>query len=513
MVALVLRLRLAMLVSAPRQRGRARQRAIIGTVLAVLLAAAIIAACVGLYAATAEVAFRMTTLGGAAVTLGFVIVPILAGMDDLLDVRRFLSTGVTAREVIPALLLGSFVSIPTLALVVSAGAVATVWIHHGVTVPLALLWALLAVITTIAAAHVVMAVDAVWLRSRRTRELNRVIGVAVVVAAVPVAGFVLSGLGSPELTGVITAVCTVVAYTPFGAVWAAPAAGAGVAIIAVATLVLLIAAWVFLLVALVRRVDHAAAIREHRRLGWFALTPRTATGVIAARSLIYWFRDPRYLVNLIGVPLALTIIVLPLLLVGVSPAVVALIPPPLIALFLGWLVHNDVAFDSSAIWLHVSTRVRGLADRVGRLVPVLLFGGAVLVVVIPLSIWIAGDESLLPVMIGVCAALFGSALGWSSISSALRPYPAAQPGDGAFEQPQRTTGTVTQAVVLLLSIATSAPVLWRAWLTLSEDAASVDVTLWIGVGLGVGMLLIGVAIGSLVFQWRRPKIMEFAHAA
>ena len=44
------------------------------------------------------------------------------------------------------------------------------------------------------------------------------------------------------------------------------------------------------------------------------------------------------------------------------------------ACFLGWSLHNDVAYDRTAIWLHVASGVRGVADRVGRLVPVLIVG-------------------------------------------------------------------------------------------------------------------------------------------
>jgi ABC-2 type transport system permease protein len=52
----------------------------------------------------------------------------------------------------------------------------------------------------------------------------------------------------------------------------------------------------------------ARLVRSDRRHG---------AGGIAARSIIYWFRDPRYLVNIIIVPIAAALTIIPLLLVGV----------------------------------------------------------------------------------------------------------------------------------------------------------------------------------------------------
>ena len=53
---------------------------------------------------------------------------------------------------------------------------------------------------------------------------------------------------------------------------------------------------------LLTTAERPAVARERGGLGWFALTPSTPAGGIAARSLIYWLRDPRYIVNLAIVP-------------------------------------------------------------------------------------------------------------------------------------------------------------------------------------------------------------------
>jgi ABC-2 type transport system permease protein len=145
-----------------------------------------------------------------------------------------------------------------------------------------------------------------------------------------------------------------------------------------------------------------ARIRERTGLGWFAVTPATPTGVIAARSLVYWSGDRRYRVNVAVVPAAALLAAVPLLVADVPPPVVAQDPAPLAALLLGWLPHDDQAYDSNAIWMHVASGVRGWADRVGRLVPIALIGLPLLAVGVPLSVMLSGDAAMLPALAGVC---------------------------------------------------------------------------------------------------------------
>jgi ABC-2 type transport system permease protein len=118
-------------------------------------------------------------------------------------------------------------------------------------------------------------------------------------------------------------------------------------------------------------------------------------------------------------------------------------------------------------------------------------------------------------MIGVCASLFLSGLGLSSIASVIAPYAVSRPGDSPFQQPQRATagGAISQAVVLLGAVVLSTPTLWWAWLALTRDISYSEPALWGGVATGLGVLVCGVAIGSLLFRRRGARLMEFAEAA
>jgi ABC-2 type transport system permease protein len=244
------------------------------------------------------------------------------------------------------------------------------------------------------------------------------------------------------------------------------------------------------------------------------VAPGTPGGGVAARSLVYWLRDSRYLVNVAAVPIAAAITIVPLLIAGVPFEYAVLVPVPIAALFFGWLPHNDLAYDSSAVWMHIASGIRGISDRVGRLVPVLLIGVPLLAIAIPLVVAGHGRWALLPAMVGVCASLFLSGLGLSSIASAVAPYAVARPGDSPFQQPQRagSGGALAQGVVLVGALVLSIPALWWGWRALTVDIQEADTALWGGLGIGVGVLAVGLAAGAVAFTRRSSQLMEFAES-
>ena len=144
--------------------------------------------------------------------------------------------------------------------------------------------------------------------------------------------------------------------------------------------------------------------------------------IMVSRSFV--FTAAGALVGLFSLAPVLLLVVAPPLVAGVSPATVALLPVPIVALFFGWLPHNDVAYDSTAIWMHIASGTRGIADRVGRLVPVVLITVPLLAILIPVTVALHGRWAVLPALTGVAAVLFLSALGLSSIASAAAPYAA-----------------------------------------------------------------------------------------
>ena len=99
---------------------------------------------------------------------------------------------------------------------------------------------------------------------------------------------------------------------------------------------------------------------------------------VAGRAVTYWRGDPRYLASGASILLMPALAVVFAFLIssqedsGVSLASalgwVALVAAPLAAWIGAWSLHDDVAYDSSAFWMHVSSGMSGRADRIGRII-------------------------------------------------------------------------------------------------------------------------------------------------
>ncbi len=518
MAAYVLRLRLASLIGGLRGDRRHVVRTVVGLVV---LAAATVAGCFAILSladdsdAAAQV---VTVFGGSAITLGFALAPLLLGAVDPLDPRRFTVVGPSAGPLAAVLGVAGILSVPVFVVIALGVSAAVMWPEHGAAPTLAVLSVILGVLTCSLLARVSEAIAALVVRHRRSRELTSLFLVVVIVVVVPVGVFLASLEWRGTVPVQLSEAAGILALTPLGAAWALPdpnGSWAASLAIAAGTVVVLAAVWTALVRHMLSSVERPLAVRERGGLGWFAVAPGTPGGAIAARSLVYWLRDRRYLVNIVVVPFAAALTVVPLLVAGVPPEIAVLVPVPIMALFFGWLPHNDVAYDSTAVWMHLAAGVRGAADRVGRLVPVLLVAVPVLAVAVPVATALHGRWAVLPALAGVCASLFLCALGLSSIASALSPYAVTRPGDSPFQQPQRngSGGAMSQALVMVGAIVLSAPALWWAWLALTRDIEFATAALWGGVAGGLVVLVAGVAVGAAVFSRRGDRIMEFAEAS
>jgi ABC-2 type transport system permease protein len=512
MAAQLLRLRLELLGAALRTSR--------GQLLAVLLG---LAGSVGLaiyflelQAATLVDATTAVTIVGALVLLAYLVVPPLVGMQDPMDPRRFALFGVPAGRLARGLALTAIVGIPALALLVLGVAQVVTWNRASGSLLVSLAALVLILATGILIARISTTCSAFFAASRR-----RLLGVVAVLVAVAVV--------APGLVAVVTAggdlsslahTAAVLGWTPLGAAFSAPAAAAA-GLTGEATLKLVLAlvyvavlwtAWRALVGAVLQNAEpQVIRVRRHG-LGWFSVFPSTATGAIAARTLTYWARDSRYFVALVVVPILPLLLVLPLGLAGLPAAVLALIPVPIAALFLGWSVHNDVAQDNTAIWLHVVSDTRGSADRIGRILPVLLVGVPVVILGSFVSARVYDDGSLFLSMTGVSLGLLLTALGLSSVLSARFPYPAVQPGDSPFSSPQSagSGSAIIQSLSLLLTIVLMVPALILAGMGLASGGVWPFASFVVGLSVGLIVLVAGVAGGGRVFERRATDLLALS---
>ena len=347
----------------------------------------------------------------------------------------------------------------------------------------------------------------------------RLVGGVLCVALLPLVVFVVAESLRSETNQALVDTARVLGWTPFGAPFAAiidtaagDASGAllrlGVAGAAVLVFAII---WFAVVGSSLRSVERPRDVLSARRgLGWFERFRARPAAVIAARQLTYWQRDPRYRIALIALPIAPIGVVVAFLVAGADVALAAALPLPIFMLLLGWSQHNDIAMDSTAIWEHVASGIKGRSDRAGRLAPALMFGVPVAIIGSSITVTFMGDWRVLPAVIGMNVGVLFIAMGTASVFSALMPYPATRPGDSPFVQPQwsgsgsGTSQTMSMIAALVLSVA---PV----WVSANAiaDVSFLEnlLALVFGVGFGLVVLLAGVAIGGRIFDKQGPEIL------
>ncbi|MEO6200368.1 MAG: hypothetical protein ABIX44_04290 [Cryobacterium sp.] len=460
------------------------------------------------------------TVAGAVVVLGFALVPLVMGVDDSMDPRAFAVLGIPNRRLSLGLAVSALIGVPAIVLaIVLLGTVVT-WSRGVVETLLALVAAALLLATCTLAARVSTSIAAFLLATRRSREFTGILGVLLLVMISPLVVLLLNVDWGRDGVVVLGRLARTLAWTPLGAAWSLPGDAVsgewGAAflklMIAVATVSLLWLVWQALVAKMLVTPGREAQVKQYGGLGWFDRMPQSAVGVIAARSLTYWFRDSRYWASLLMIPVVPVLAVVPLSIAGVSGAYLALLPVPLMCVFLGWATHNDVAFDSTAVWLHVVSGTRGVADRLGRLIPVLFVGIPLIGLGSAISIYLYGDWEALPSMLGMSTSILLTGLGFSSYASARYPYPATKPGDSPFTQPQAsdTTAALIQSLTFAGTIILSLPSIIMALLGIFSDPSWHLPALYWGVGTGVSALIAGVWLGARSFDRRGPEILASA---
>ena len=461
----------------------------------------------------------VAVVAGSLITLGFMLVPLAFGADDTLDPRAFSLYGLSNTKLAGALFVVALLGLPSIAIASIAIAQVTTWSSNSVAAVVASIGATLIVVTCVLAARVSTSLAAFSLHSTRARVATRLAALAILASAAPLAVVVFFVDWNRDGQHILSAFAEFAAWTPLGAAWSAPAEAAaghaGLAVVKIAISVgfvgVLWLVWRGLLEWMIRSPGRPDPARRSAGLGWFARMPHTPTGAVAARIVTYWLRDSRYHTSLYAIPVAPAIFVAALAVAGVPWNVLALIPVPAMCLFLSWLIHNDVATDNSAIWLHISSSVRGSSDRFGRIVPALMIGIPLIAAGAPVSAWLSGDPSVLPSLIGVSASALLGGLGISSMISARFPYPTTRPGDSPFAQPQAsgTASGLIQSVAFFATLIITLPSIAFAIFGLISGGEWPIISLLVGIGVGVAVLVLGIFVGGWLFTRRSPELLAF----
>lgn len=512
MVALVVRLKLALLVNGYRRS----VWQIIGMAFAALYGLMVAGLAVaGMFAVGTQgvdLQRTVTVMVGSVLVIGWWFLPLFAfGVDATLDPERFATFPVPRRRLVVALAVAALVGIPGVLSALVAVSTSAAWWKHPAAMLVAVLGAVLGLTVAVVGGRALVALAAPLVARRRAREVLTGVMVLALISVGPTLSRLTQGtIDEHTFDGAVR----LLAWTPFGAPWAAAAdaadgdwvaAGARLLIVVV-TIVLALVVWERSLARTLVEPPRAAGGGQTSGLGLLGRLPDSPLGAIVARCLVYWVRDPRYAVSLVAV------VALPVVLGVVSGGgSLLLVAGPLAAFVVGWGISSDVSYDGSAFWMHVSAGVPGTVDRLARVIASAVVGGPLLVLVTVGCALITGHGDDLPALLGASVGIALAAYAGASIVSALFVQPVQQPGENPFQTRQGASmATIVSQMVgwMCVSVA-SAPAIVLAVLATVRDSQLLGWAAFVvGAGIGAVCLVVGVRVGGRQLDLRAPVLLQ-----
>ncbi len=517
MVAHLLRLRLFVLKNSLLRSPWQLIAVIFGGLYGLGMLAAATAGLFALSGAPIELARTIVILGGSAIILGWILLPLLVtGVDQTLDTSRLVTFPIPRGQLLIGLAVCGVLGIPGILTLLAALATAGTWWQHPLIAIVAMVCAVLAALTCVVGSRMLTSLSSSFSSGRRFREIGGLIAFLPLVLMGPIIVSITSGLQSAgdALPGFADAL----SWTPLGALWAVPSELAvgeyGTAglkfLIGLATLLVLTLIWKRSLgVALVTPVRAASRQQLQGTLGFFSLLPDTPTGAVAARALTYWLRDPRYARAFLLVPM------IPALMffyssLNDSPGILNATAPT-VALLLGLSIFSDLSYDNTAFSAHVSSGIRGVADRTGRVVAVAIFAVPIVIVFAVASVWISTSWQILPGLLGLSIGVLLTGLGLSSVTSATVVVPVPAPGDSPFKSVPGagfTSMITTFATWGILTVLILPELLLFIIAAVTGQAMFGWIALVVGAILGPLFLALGIRIGGARLDRRGVYLLE-----
>lgn len=521
MVAHLVRLRFLILWNGLRKSTWQLVASILGALYGLFLLVTLVVGLVALSFAPEDVARTVVILGGAATILGWLIGPVLAtGIDQTVEPARLAAFPIPLNTLLAALTVSGVLGVAGIVTSVAALATAATWWQHPVAALAAVVCAVVAVLTCVVGSRAIIAISSRVATGRRAREAKALLALIPLILLGPIIVWTSDAATSLFQTS-FPAVADVVAWTPFGAVWAVPAdiasgnfgRAAAEFAIALITLALLFVVW---RPALKNAMENPATSTRTKAgkntAGVFGLFPATPTGAVAARALTYWMRDPRYAQSLIAVPL------IPVLFVFLGSAtgntLLINLTGPLTAVMLSLAIYTDVSYDSTAFALHLQTGVSGLADRVGRVLGLATFSVPIVIIFTIGTVWFTGEWNALPGLLALALGCLLSGFALSSVISGRFAFAVPQPGDSPFKA--RPAGSLT---LMVSSLATwgglGILVLPEAILAIVSFVTGNALWGWaalvVAIALGGTLLVVGVRWGGRILDRHGPELLVQLH--
>lgn len=490
---------------------------IIGALYGLFLLGAALIGLVALGLTGNEYTGTILIVAGSLIVLGWVVGPLFLGGDRPLAPERFVAFPIPDAELRRGILLAALLGVPGIVTAIVALATALAWLQHPLALIAALVLAPVAVLTCLLAAQIIGTATAALAQGRRFKEIVGTLVLIVFIVGIPLFSLLLSGGGTFVFTfEAVPAIAQVLAWTPLGAVWAIPAdIAAGAWLLAGARLLIALATGAALAL-LWRRLFTTVPVQVRERgakgatgagvFGWFPVTP---TGAIAARSLIYWFRDPRYARQLLTVPLFPVIFVLLSLFNGDGGALV-IFGCVFGALLGAMAIYTDLSYDGTAFVTEQARAVPGRVDRAGRAwaAAYVLLPIAVLLPILPA--WVMGRGDVYLPVLGMSVGVTLAGLAVSSVSSAIVVMPVPDATDSPFASKPGAGMISMLATFAVMGVtgALSIPVVIVGILAITSGSVALSlVAVAVGAGLGALWLWLGIRQGGKTLDRRAPELL------
>lgn len=517
MVAHLLRLRLLILKNTLLRNKWQLVAIIFGGLYGLGALAGATAGLIALSFASPSLAQTIVVLAGSTLILGWILIPLLtSGIDQTLDTAKLARFPIPQNTLLTGLTLAGVVGIPGVITLLASLATATTWWRNPLIALVALVCAVLGTLTCVVGSRMTVALTATLGANRRFRELTAVLlFVPLILIGPAITGINAATEGASE--DVWPRAAAVLSWTPLGAAWAVPgefALGNPLAallklLIAVASLALLAVIWRRSLRGALESPPRAATrTRAAGKIGLLGMFPATPTGAVAARSLTYWIRDPRYTAQLILVPLLPVILVFNGTVTDLPGLVLA--AGPLVAFLLSLAIYTDVSYDNTAFATHLATGVSGRADRAGRVIALGSFAIPVLVIITVITVVFADALSALPALLGLVLGLILSGMGLSSVTSARIVMPVPLPGDSPLKaKPGAQASAILSSLLTwaILSALVLPEFVLMIVFALTGDMVWGWAGLVVGVGLGGVVTVLGIRIGGRMLDRTGPDLL------
>lgn len=457
-------------------------------------------------------------LCGAVSLIVWMVGPIIfSSSNPFTNPKHFLTFGIPNKSFIPGVVLGGVVAptgIGTLVLLLTG---VVLWGWQPAAIIAGVLSALLGTVLCVISMQVIVGVLNNLISRRVVRDAIQLI----VLVPLMLTGFILMGAIETiqEFWELLPQIATWVAFTPAGFLalpWFVARGLFGLAALHLIVMLAYIGLATWAYSAIVdRAVEGAGTTRERQRenagIGLLGRA-NSPMQVIWARSLLYWVKDPRYAASLILVGVLVLFGVLGTTVMDTNDFQFFIkILPALIAYMLAFSISADLSYDSTGFSLHVTSGVRGVDDRLGRVLALLTWALPVVLLLTIAMVSATGVWHEWATWLGLSIGLLLTGTALSAVISARYIYPVPPPGTSLMSQPEGGIGRtmLVQTVGLFVQLLIALPVVIPAVvaLILGSQAWGI-ITLMIGVLYGASLLWVGVKLGAKWYERALPETYQ-----